>query len=379
MPPGFATDPYDRRVLLVSDKGDGQTYEPIHQEDGNDFEAGDPLIPAGFVGPDGKWHPGNVDADGNLVVAQAGGGGGGAVTIADGADVTQGAMADVVASSDTGTFSLVALFKRLLQKFTAQLPAALVGGRLDVNIGAAGTTLPVEVEPNAFLSLLNSTTTLLVAGGTFTGTAEDVSGYSSITVVSRSDVSSGSPGFQIQFSQDATNWDDVESVLTSGGNNTRRSFGIRAKWFRVIYNNSATLSQTFFRLQTIFHPIKAVAATPEVNGQVFVSGTLTPLVSLKVNFSSASALVIPGSSNRRIRLMAFILTSTVPNALTFKNSATLVEVISNVSIDPARPIYWNLMPNGFIFDLSSGNSLTIDQKQIPLATISGVVIYALIG
>lgn len=48
-----------------------------------------------------------------------GGGGGGAVTIADGADVTQGAKADTAATSDTGTFSIVALMKRLLQHLTS--------------------------------------------------------------------------------------------------------------------------------------------------------------------------------------------------------------------------------------------------------------------
>jgi hypothetical protein len=45
--------------------------------------------------------------------------------VADGADVTQGAKADAAASTDIGTFSLIALFKRLLQKFTTQFPAAL--------------------------------------------------------------------------------------------------------------------------------------------------------------------------------------------------------------------------------------------------------------
>ena len=41
-----------------------------------------------------------------------------ATTIADGVDVAQGAKADTVATSDTGTFSLISLFKRLLQGIT---------------------------------------------------------------------------------------------------------------------------------------------------------------------------------------------------------------------------------------------------------------------
>lgn len=51
-----------------------------------------------------------------------GGGGGGASTIADGADATQGAKADAVATSNTGTFSLIALIKRLLNNSQQNLP-----------------------------------------------------------------------------------------------------------------------------------------------------------------------------------------------------------------------------------------------------------------
>lgn len=53
-----------------------------------------------------------------------------AVSIADGADVTLGSQADAVAGTDTGTFSLISLFKRLLTQFTAfltRIPATLTG------------------------------------------------------------------------------------------------------------------------------------------------------------------------------------------------------------------------------------------------------------
>jgi hypothetical protein len=53
--------------------------------------------------------------------------GGSAVSISDGSDATFGAKADAAAGSDTGTFTFMSLFKRLLQKFTTQFPAALGG------------------------------------------------------------------------------------------------------------------------------------------------------------------------------------------------------------------------------------------------------------
>jgi hypothetical protein len=60
-----------------------------------------------------------------VVIRPPAGATGTAMSIADGADITQGAKGDAAATTDTGTFSLIALFKRLLQKFTTQLPAAL--------------------------------------------------------------------------------------------------------------------------------------------------------------------------------------------------------------------------------------------------------------
>ena len=62
-----------------------------------------------------------VFCDFPVLPSQVGGsaGGGGPVTIADGSDVTLGAKADAPAANDTGAFSLIALFKRLLGKFNS--------------------------------------------------------------------------------------------------------------------------------------------------------------------------------------------------------------------------------------------------------------------
>jgi len=75
-----------------------------------------------------------VDPATGKVISPATAGSGDAVTIADGADATLGAMADTSASTDTGTFSLMALFKRLLGKFT--IPASLADGTANPTLGA---------------------------------------------------------------------------------------------------------------------------------------------------------------------------------------------------------------------------------------------------
>lgn len=65
-----------------------------------------------------------------------------ASTIADGADVTQGAKADAAATTDAGTFSLVALIKRLLGKFGALVKSTYT-------VDALATTNSANVKATA--------------------------------------------------------------------------------------------------------------------------------------------------------------------------------------------------------------------------------------
>lgn len=89
----------------------------------------------------------DINGDGTeyaIATVLVGASGGDAVTIADGADVALGARDDTAATTDTGTFSLIALFKRLLQKFTTGI--GLTAG--EAHVGQVGaTTIPVSSSP----------------------------------------------------------------------------------------------------------------------------------------------------------------------------------------------------------------------------------------
>lgn len=97
------------------------------------------------------------------------GGGGGAATIADGADVTQGARADSAATTDTGTFSIVALTKRMLQKLTAiaaDTASAVVSlGSMDTKLSSQATAAN-QATANSSLSIIATNTTPVVGTGT---------------------------------------------------------------------------------------------------------------------------------------------------------------------------------------------------------------------
>jgi hypothetical protein len=97
------------------------------------------------------------------------------VSLADGANATLGAQADAAAGTDTGTFSLLALFKRLLSRITTllgQLPAALTGsGNLPVALAESTVTQPVS----GTVAVSNFPATQPVSG-TFWQTTQPVSG-----------------------------------------------------------------------------------------------------------------------------------------------------------------------------------------------------------
>lgn len=100
------------------------------------------------------------------------------------------------------------------------------------------------------ISTLNSTTTLLTSGSSFTGTWEDVSGYTGVIVALKTDQNGY---YTIQFSPDGTNTD---SSLTRYYRTTQteppHAFEITRKYCRVVFTNDSGSDQTYLRLQTKF-------------------------------------------------------------------------------------------------------------------------------
>lgn len=91
-----------------------------------------------------------------------------------------GSIVEAAPATDTALSGLNGRLQRLAQRITsliAQLPAALVGGRLDVNIGASPTTVPVSgtfFQTTQPVSLATAPTTPVT--GTFWQSTQPVSG-----------------------------------------------------------------------------------------------------------------------------------------------------------------------------------------------------------
>lgn len=116
------------------------------------------------------------------------------------------------------------------------------------------------------ISTNNSTTSLLGAGGVFTGTADDVSPYAMMTIFVASDVDSAEKGLSLEFSTDGTNWDRKKTVTVSNADGASVASGgvhtlaVISQYFRVVYTNGSS-PQASFRLQTIYHTHKSKALT----------------------------------------------------------------------------------------------------------------------
>lgn len=107
---------------------------------------------------------------------------------------------------------------------------------------------------SGFVSSDNSSASTLGIGATFTGTGEDVSKYSTVSVTIESDVDSAGGGVSMEFSSDNTNWDIISTVLTYNQSCLKfsQNFVVEARYFRIVYTNGGS-AQTFFRLQTLYH------------------------------------------------------------------------------------------------------------------------------
>lgn len=111
----------------------------------------------------------------------------------------------------------------------------------------------VQTASNASIDGGNSSTTPLAAGAVFTGSATDMLNYSTVRVAVYSDAPSATGGWQVQFSEDGTNWDFARQTTYLAGIGGYVVFNRIARYMRVVYTNGPA-DQAIFRLQTLIAP-----------------------------------------------------------------------------------------------------------------------------
>ena len=122
------------------------------------------------------------------------------------------------------------------------------------------TFIPAQT---ANVSAANSTTVALGSGGTFTGTAEDVSQYASISIARIVNPTSSTGNVLVQFSNTSSFPVVFSNTITAVTSVIAADFQLdvitAAQYFRVLYiNDSASATVT---IQTILHPQARIAQT----------------------------------------------------------------------------------------------------------------------
>lgn len=123
---------------------------------------------------------------------------------------------------------------------------------LSTNPSAAQVAIPVRTAGDGFMSTLNSSTAVLGAGATFTGSSEDVTQYSTISIFVIASHASATDGLVIEQSVNGTNWDNSDTYTISANSGKTISVAAISNFFRIRYINGGTL-QTSFRLSVKLH------------------------------------------------------------------------------------------------------------------------------
>lgn len=211
------------------------------------------------------------DSSGN-VRTTGGGGGGGAVTLVDGADVTQGAEADSACATDNGTCTVVALLKRIAQRITT-----LIGSTLNVVVTNANSngqatmdnsspvTLPLNQQVADPCMFQAKTNLPISQNGTSSVQLIALSGSTSIYVCSLSIIAAGTTTVAFTTGTGSACVTGNAAVIGSTTANIANSMSFAANGGLTLGNGQGTIAKG--------------AASSElcmINGSnVYVSGNLT--------------------------------------------------------------------------------------------------------
>ncbi len=152
-------------------------------------------------------------------------------------------------------------------QISGQIINALISGQSVLISGQSVVTLSgsnVSVISGLTVDTGNSTTTLLGAGGVFTGVVRDLTGYSQVDIMVFTDQISAVNGLSAQFSTDGINFDHTHPNTISASTSESIHLAVDARYFRIVYTNGATPQGTF-RLQTLLSPIPSQGTIKDID------------------------------------------------------------------------------------------------------------------
>ena len=113
------------------------------------------------------------------------------------------------------------------------------------------------------VSAINRSSTLLVAGASYTGEWEDVSMYPAVVTACLTDQDGT---LTVQFSPDGVNIDSQLVQMVSASTNEVHRYTVTRQFVRVLFTNTSASNQTYLRLQVILSD--AVALNQSINSAI---------------------------------------------------------------------------------------------------------------
>lgn len=148
---------------------------------------------------------------------------------------------------------------------------------LTLGQATSANSLPVVIASDQFVNTQlangtidsgNSSTAVLGANATFTGTAFDAYNMTTAQISVSSDQNSAANGFIVEWSSDGTHWDEqgINTYISAedAGGSESLQISHRLRYFRIVYTNGS-VAQTYFRLAVIHKIGSAFGTVREVN------------------------------------------------------------------------------------------------------------------
>jgi hypothetical protein len=172
---------------------------------------------------------------------------------------------------------------------------------------------------NKVLSNINSINRLLLANATFTGIAENVSNYESVSITIKGNVSSATDGIKIYLGPTENNLSNKYSYSYTADDNRVISIKLTDKFFKLVYINN-NIQQTSFYIETFYSyvlPQSTITITEPIDvklSDASGNGITSTADALDVNIKSGNLNVF---DNKQFDLFGNIKVS---------NSFTLLDV-----------------------------------------------------
>ena len=215
----------------------------------------------------------------------------------------------------------------------------------------------MSFSPNpAKMLALNSTTTPLNAGATFTGTGQDVLGCPSVVVAVLTD-KDGS--LYVDFSADNTNWDSSLTFTVTASLNEVHRISVSRRYVRVRFTNTSASNQTYIRLQAMGG--SQANLTSALNSLIQSDSDATLVRPLDFNLMVAEGLYQNRTNTIKDGINIDIDTGTVPEDVTneggvyagFPAAATAAEIV--VAGADTGTVYYSYMATDTDTDYTFGS------------------------